>query len=354
MRVLCVSNMYPGPDDPDYGAFVAAMCSALTRRGHQVDRAVITTRRTGRLRTPLKYLRLMGAAVASARKADVIYAHYLFPTGAIAYVAGRLTRTPWVLTAHGGDVRNLASPAISRASAPGIAKACAVIAVSRYLADELRTTSRPGPPVHVVNMGVDLTRFSLHDRASARERLSLPADVPVLLAVGGLNERKNPLRLLQAFEHVRSRHPHARLVYVGDGPLADALRSAVSTRGLDAAVHLTGSLPPSEVAHWMAACSLLVLPSLVEPLGVVALEALASGRPVVATQIGGTREVIGRAGTLVDPYDPRSISQGILSVLAAPPTPTQCRQTAEAHGVDRQAGRVADILARCDGAPEVA
>ncbi len=347
MRVLCVSNMYPGPDDPDYGAFVAAMCSALTRLGHEVDRAVITTRATGRLKTPAKYLRLMRDTIMRARRADVIYGHYLFPTGAIAYLAGRLTRTPWVLTAHGGDVRNLTSPSLSRASAPGITNACSVIAVSRYLADELRTSLGSRIPIHVINMGVDLTRFSVHDRASARDRLALPHDVPILLAVGGLNERKNPLRLLQAFEQVRSRYPHARLVYVGDGPLADALQSAVSTRGWDAAVRLTGALPPSEVASWMAACSLLVLPSLVEPLGVVALEALASGRPVVATRIGGTREVIGRAGALVDPYDPGSIAHGVISVLAAPPTPTQCRQAAEAHGVDRQASRIAEILSQC-------
>ena len=71
---------------------------------------------------------------------------------------------------------------------------------------------------------------------------------------------------------------------------------------------MPGAVPNAAVADWMAAADVLAIPSLVEPLGVVALEAMASGRPVAATRIGGTAEVVGRAGTLVDPLDPRSIA----------------------------------------------
>jgi hypothetical protein len=95
--------MYPGPGAPDYGAFVERMCDALEGHGADVDRVVIRTRASGRLRTPAKYLGLSARAVVAARRADVIWAHYLFPTGLIAAIAGRATRTPWVVTAHGGD-----------------------------------------------------------------------------------------------------------------------------------------------------------------------------------------------------------------------------------------------------------
>jgi glycosyltransferase involved in cell wall biosynthesis len=336
--------MYPGPSEPDYGAFVATMCDAMERVGHEVERVVIDSRAHGALATPRKYLDLARRAVPAAKRADVIYGHYLFPTGAVAAVAGRLAKRPWVLTAHGGDVRNLANATVARMSTPGITGASAIIAVSRFLAEQLRATGIALPTVNVIDMGVDMNRFRPSDRAAARRAHGLPEDVPVILAVGGLNERKNPLRLLQAFRLIQARHPRARLVYVGAGPLEAALRAGIRLEGLEDSVILTGALPAASVADWMAACDLLALPSRVEPLGVVALEALASGRPVVATRIGGTAEVVGRAGLLVDPEDPRSIADGIAQVLARPPSVAQCRTAAEGHDVNRQARRVLDVL----------
>lgn len=338
--------MYPSLSEPDYGAFIATMCAAMERQGHEVERVVIDSRSHGTLATPRKYLDLARRAVPAAKRADVIYGHYLFPTGAIAAAAGRMAKRPWVLTAHGGDVRNLASTTIARLSSPGVTGASAIIAVSRFLAEQLRESGLAMPPVHVIDMGVDMDRFRPSDRGAARRAHGLPEDVPVILSVGGLNERKNPLRLLQAFRMVQSRHPRARLVFVGAGPQEAALRAGIRLEGLDDAVVLTGALPAASVAEWMAACDLLALPSRVEPLGVVALEALASGRPVVATRIGGTAEVVGRAGVLIDPYDPRSIADGIAKVLARPPSVAQCRTAAEGHDVNRQAIRVLDVLRR--------
>ncbi len=345
LRILCLSNMYPGPDAPDYGAFVATMCAALERQGHEVTRTVIDTRSRGAIHTPVKYAGLARRAVAPARAADVIYGHFLFPTGAVAALAGRLAHRPWVLTAHGADVRNLTSATIRGCSAPGIGGAAAIIAVSRYLADQLRATGVNLPPVRIADMGVDMTRFVPGDRRSARARLGLAPDGPLVVAVGGLTERKNPLRLLQAVRRVRHDLPDVRLAFVGDGPLREAVRAGIALEGLRGAVTLAGTLPHDQVGAWLAAADLLALPSTVEPLGVVALEAMASGRPVVATRIGGTAEVVGRAGVLVDPLDPAAIADGIRRVLAAPPSVAVCRQMAAAHSVDRQAARVAAILA---------
>ena len=351
IRVLAISNMYPRPAEPDYGTFVADMCDALERRGLAVERAVIDTRARGPVRTPLKYASLMRRSASLARGCDVIYAHYLFPTGAIAAACGRLARRPWVITAHGRDVRNLESGTLRRASAPAIGAAAAVIAVSRFLAGELRATGLRLPPVYVASMGVDLERFHPADRGAARARLRVPAGAALILAVGGLTERKNPLGLLQALALVRAELPEARLAFVGDGPLAGAVDAGVRRLGLDGAVHRTGPLPHADVAEWMAACDALALPSHVEPLGIVALEALASGRPVVSTRVGGAAEVVGRAGVTVDPLSPRSIADGIIRVLRDPPAPEACRRAAEAHGLDREAARVAAVLARAARQP---
>ena len=343
LRIMCLSNMYPSPENPDYGAFVEAMCAALERSGHEVERVVIANRAHGPLTTPAKYTGLARRALARTRHVDVIYAHYLFPTGAVAAACGRSLGRPWVITAHGRDVRNLKTPRIRALTGVGLTGASSVICVSRYLAAELRASGLALPPVHIANMGVDLTRFQPADRTEARARLGLP-DAPLVLAVGRLTERKNPLRLLQAFRQIREASPDARLAFVGDGPLAGAVRIGAERLGLAASVVMPGALPNAMVADWLAAADLLAIPSVVEPLGIVALEAMASGRPVVATRVGGTAEIVGRAGTLVDPLDPGSIARGVIAVLAHPPSVETCRTAAAAHSVERQARRVGEAL----------
>ena len=247
------------------------------------------------------------------------------------------------MTAHGQDVRNLQNPRLRTLTASAVQDAAAVIAVSRYLAGELRASGLRLPPVYIADMGVDLTRFQPADRDHARRRLGLGGG-PLVLAVGGLTERKNPLRLLQAFRTVRAAHPDAMLAFVGDGPLAGAIHAGATRWGLAGALVMPGALPNPAIADWLAAADVLALPSLVEPLGVVALEALASGRPVAATRVGGAIEVIGRGGTSVDPLDPGSIARGLLQLLADPPAPAICRAAAEAHSVQRQAARVVSVL----------
>ncbi len=346
LRIMCLSNMYPGPEDPDYGAFVATMSAALEAEGHHVDRVVISHRRGGRLRTPAKYLGLLARALAHTRRTDVIYAHYMVPTGVIAAVCGRVLRRPWVVTAHGGDVANLRSRPIRTGSRFALRRAGGVIAVSDYLADGIRTGIPTNRHIDVINMGVDTQRFRPGDRTAARRRLGLPERCRVLLAVGGLTERKNPLRLLDAAAPLMDEHPDLRLVYVGHGPLRETLQEAVAERGLTGRVILTGAVDNTAVAEWMAACDVLALPSTVEPLGIVALEALASGRPVVATRVGGTSEVIGECGVLVDPTDPADIRRGIVRMLDAPPDPQMCARQAARHSVAVQARRGAGVLPR--------
>ena len=354
MRVLCLSNMYPGRDDPDYGAFVATMCEALERAGAEVELAAIDVRGGGVLRTPAKYAGLTRRALPRARAADVVYVHYLFPTGAVARLCRAVGGAPFVVTAHGRDVRNLARPGVRRGTAAALSTAAGVIAVSRYLAGQLRASGLELPPVHVANMGVDLRRFLPQDRAAARARLRIAPRGPLVLAAGGLTDRKNPLTLLQAFARLRVRVPAARLAFVGDGPLAAAVDAGTERLGLAGHVIRTGALPHDEVGDWMAASDALALVSRVEPLGVVALEAMASGRPVVATRVGGAAEVVpdGRGGAIVDPDDPDDIASGLGAVLSDPPSAAACRRIAEAHGVDRQARRILGVLAGAAGRPE--
>ena len=102
MRILLVSQMYPGPADPDLGVFVRGLEEQLVARGHEVERAVLDRRGMSKV----KYLRLARATLAASRrfKPDVVYAHFLVQTGLICSVAGG---APLVVTAHGRDVRNV-------------------------------------------------------------------------------------------------------------------------------------------------------------------------------------------------------------------------------------------------------
>ena len=233
-----------------------------------------------------------------------------------------------------------------RATAGPLRRAASVIAVSHHLAEELRASGLEIPPLNVVDMGVDLDRIAPRDRAAARARLGLAPAGPLVLAVGGLTDRKNPLGLLQAFARVRAERPDARLAFVGDGPLARAVDAGVRRLGLEAAVLRPGALPHAAVADWVTASDALAIVSRVEPLGVAALEALAAGRPVIATRVGGTREVVPDpdVGRVVDPADPWAIATAILDVLADPPGAEACRRAAEPHGIDVQAAKVEAIL----------
>lgn len=348
MRILCLSNMYPGPRDPDFGAFVKDMADELEARGHHVERVAITGRGGGRLRTPGKYLGLTARALAAARRCDVVYAHYLFPTGAIAAAAARTAGVPWVVTAHGQDVANLAHPGLLRATRLSLGSASAVIAVSRYLAERMRTFLEPLPPVEVINMGVDVARFAPRDRDEARRSLGLSPFGPLVLAVGGLTTRKDPLNLLQAVARLRATHPDVTLAYVGDGPLASAVDAGAERLGLARAVRRPGALPHDQVADWIAACDVLSMVSRIEPLGVVALEALAGGRPVVATAIGGAHEVVPAtgAGRVVLPGDPMALEAALAALIDHPPDAGDCRAAAAAHRLARQAERVEAVLHR--------
>ena len=142
------------------------------------------------------------------------------------------------------------------------------------------------------------------------------------------------MRLAEAFE----RYGRGSLVYVGDGPQRIDL---VARRG----VHLTGRIPHDDVPGWIAACDVLCQPSLLEPFGQAALEAMAMGKSVVATREGGPPEfVTPEAGVLVDPTDTSAIAAALARAAALPAPNAAGRAIAARHDVRRQAARMAELL----------
>ena len=321
MRILLVSQMYPGADDPDLGVFVAQMERALAERGHRIDRAVIDRRAGGKLR----YLELARAARRAARP-DVVYAHFLVPAGLIAALA---QRAPLVVTAHGRDVRNVgAIPGVATATRYTVRRAATVIAVSDYLRRELEAkVPEARGKTEVVDSGVDLERFPV---------LPAPARMPSFVCIGSLTERKNVVRLARAFEQLRE----GELTFVGDGPLRGELEGREH-------VHVVGRVPHDQIPAQLARASVVCQPSLLEPLGQSLLEGMATGRSVVATRIGGPPEFVPpEAGILVDPLDEASMVDGLRRAAALPTPNPAARAAAEAHDLRIQVGRVEAILER--------
>ena len=334
--------MYPGPDDPDFGPFVKGIADELERLGHDVERAVVDRRgASSRKQARLARDALVGAAPV---RPDVVYAHYLVPAGAVAAVASVVARAPLVVTAHGRDVRNVgALRGVGALTDLVTRRAVTVVAVSDFLRRQLvAKIPRLDGRVEVISSGVDLDRFRGRDAGEARHRLGLGGKPPFFLCVGRLDERKNVVRLAEAF----ARFGRGSLAFVGDGPARASLEGR-------AGVTLAGRVPHAAVAEWMAACDVVCQPSLVEPLGQALLEAMASERSVVATNVGGPPEFVTReAGVLVDPWDVESIAAGLEAAAALPRPNRAARDAAREHDIRRQAERVAHVLRRATGKEE--
>jgi glycosyltransferase involved in cell wall biosynthesis len=340
VRILLVSQMYPGPTAPDLGTFVADLETELAARGHELARAVVT-RRGGAAR----HLTLARDVVRTSRRfrPDVVYAHFLVPAGLLGVLAGG---APAVVTAHGQDVENaLASASVRRLTRITVSRAAAVVAVSDWLRARLeRAVPEARGGVEVIDCGVDLDRFAPADAEEARAELGWRPEGTAFLCAGSLTERKNVLRLARAFE----RRGEGSLAFVGDGPLRGALEGR-------AGIHLAGRVPHTLVARWLQAADVVCQPSLAEPFGLVTLEALACARPVVATAVGGPPEFVPRgAGALVDPEDEDAIRRALAAAAALPRPNDAARDAAARHDIRGRVDRIESLLDRASGAPAAA
>jgi glycosyltransferase involved in cell wall biosynthesis len=332
--------MYPGPDAPELGTFVADLEAALAVRGHELERAVVD-RRGGKSR----HLSLARDVALTARRfrPDVVYAHFLVPAGLLAVLAGR---APAVVTAHGQDVENaLDSAAVRALTRVTVRRAAAVVAVSDWLRERLeRAVPEARRRTEVIDCGVDLARFAHSDPVEARAEVGWRAEGTAFVCAGSLTERKNVLRLARAFEH----RGEGSLAFVGDGPLRDALVGR-------AGIHLSGGVPHTEVPRWLQAADVVCQPSLAEPFGLVTLEAMACARPVVATRVGGPPEFVSEgAGVLVDPADEDALVAALDSAAELARPNDAARAAAERHDIRVQAERIEAVLERAAGAPAAA
>src|SRR5207248_8936559 len=217
------------------------------------------------------------------------------------FVAALASDAPLVVTAHGRDVRNVgAIPGVAAATRFVARRAAAIVAVSDYLRRELEAKlPEARGKTEVVDSGVDLERFAF---------LPAPDGETAFLCVGALTERKNVLRLAAAFGSLGE----GTLTFVGEGPLRTRLEGHPG-------VSVAGRVPHDQVPKWLARAHVVCQPSLIEPFGQSLLEAMACGRSVVATRIGGPPEFVApEAGVLVDPVDVGALAAAMRQAAAIP------------------------------------
>jgi teichuronic acid biosynthesis glycosyltransferase TuaC len=245
------------------------------------------------------------------RAAQVLDTHWTFPDALAAAVLGWIFDKPYVVTIRGHEAfyegQGRMRAALIRAC---LRRAAGVIGVSEELRRKaIRLAGLPEAKTRTVSNGIDTVRFHPGDRAAARAALGLPGKARILLSIGRVSPGKGFHLLVEALPEVLGEHPDTLLIIVGeaDPEGGDAylarLRSDIGRLGLAARVRFVGKVLPDNLAEWYAACDCFCLASASEGSPNVVLEALACGRPVVATAVGGIVETLsdGALGLLVKP-----------------------------------------------------
>jgi teichuronic acid biosynthesis glycosyltransferase TuaC len=349
LRVLTLSTLFPDASRPSFGPFVelqtrglaahpdvdlrvvapigipplgglhprykalAALPAAESWQGLSVDRPRFTHvpgvggrydvgRLIASLSEPLRLLR-------KNFPFDVIDAEFFWPDGPAAVALGKALGVPVSIKARGADIHYWGTNPATAAQVIAAGQAAdGMLAVSSALKADMVGLGMPADRITVHYTGIDRTRFYVRDRAAAKATLSVSG--PLLVSVGALIQRKGHGIVIEALKAV----PEATLVVIGQGADREALKLQAAPLGNR--VRFLGSQPHEIIADWLAAADAMVLMSTSEGLANAWVEALASGTPVVISDVGGAHEVLDRpeAGVLAAP-DPTSVAYAIRQIL---------------------------------------
>lgn len=277
--------------------------------------------------TPAQFLRQARRAIAqSGQSFDLIHAHWAYRSGYVASKLAASLNLPFVLTLHGSDLNLwLHERGKKQKSLRALHAADALIVLSERMRVLLDPYGLPEDKIFVVPQGLDLEKFAPRDsEVILQKRASVRAEF-VFICVANFYPGKGHAILLQALSRLPA---EVGLILLGDGPLRPVWERTAADEVAAGRVHFAGQVRHDEIPDWLNAADALVLPSLREGLPTVILEALACGLPVVATDVGGVRDVIdgNGAGRVVPPGSPQLLAEEMLEVMKKPVDSREIRQ----------------------------
>ena len=238
------------------------------------------------------------------------------------------TKKPMVLTVHSTEVgraQGLHSPdsfSINGIEWWAIYEADRVIVCSHSMKDEIcNHFNLPEKKVDIIPNAIDSSKYQIPvDRGTIRQRYGVGWGEKLILCVGRLVPQKGVEYFIRAIPQIARSHPEAKYIIVGEGWSRDILEAEAKATGHANKIRFTGFVSDKEVINLMASADALIVPSIYEPFGIVALEGMATGVPVVASKVGGLAEVIEheKTGLFVYPRNIDSIAWGIDKILSDP------------------------------------
>jgi glycosyltransferase involved in cell wall biosynthesis len=265
--------------------------------------------------------------IVRQQKSEFIHAHWLVPSGFVAAILSRVMKIPLAISLHGSDIFVVSRNKIFSYLSRWILKQASVVtACSDHLnqkAQELGALDK----VIVMPWGVDPESFHPGRKSiESRHKFGWDEGTFIIGSLGRMVEKKGFNVLVRSMPEVLAKLPDCQLVIGGEGPLRRKLQMKVKALGLDESIHFPGKIAWNDVPDFLANMNLFVLPSITDPYGnvdglpTVLLEAMSSGTPVIASEVGGVNLVIehGKTGVLVPPGDPIKLGKEIINLIENP------------------------------------
>ena len=348
MRILVLNHEFP-PIGGGGGRAAESICQALAKRGHEIkvlpshfndlpreeqrdgfDIIRIPTLRTQPFRASFLSMVVYvlsglwaGLRLVRLFRPDVIHVHFAVPAGALAWMLSRLTKVPYVLTAHLGDVPGGVPEKTGdwfRWIFPTTRwiwrDASARVAVSEYTRS--LALKHYNEEVLVIPNGIDVD-----DENQSSIRVNNP---PVIIFAGRFMEQKSPLQIIETLNEIKDLP--WKCVMIGDGPLMPDVKKSMEELGLGDRFILTGWITPDEVMKQFEQSDILFMPSLSEGLPVVGVQALSKGLAIVASRVGGFVDLVdeGRNGYLVEVGNSEGFKSKLQELLTNPSRLLSLRQ----------------------------
>jgi glycosyltransferase involved in cell wall biosynthesis len=247
---------------------------------------------------------------------DLVFSYVLYPDGYAALKIARALGVPVIVMGVGSDVHNIGDRFSAMRTRTVLREADFLIAISDDLRRRMVAMGAPAEKTAAVVSGCDTVVFHPMDRVEARSKLGVDLNAEAVVYIGRMDVRKGLRELVDAAAALHSERPALHVYLIGAGPDKAIVESAIAAHNAADYIHVQPECRFDDVAVWMTAANLVTLPSYMEGCPNVVLEALACGRPVVATNVGGIPEIMdAECGQLIAPRDAQALAGALAAVL---------------------------------------